>query len=183
MRERALSLPPGTAELCGSSKSVRLGRCLGPRIPLAHEAAPVWRTAGVKLRGPEGAQRARATSAAGWPRRIAPPGLPLIRTCGFPASGSSGHGFAISDAIRPSFVEMLDELSVQSIVPPNGSVTRSPLPSAGSLEQLSQRSLVSGGGHDPARSRMKFQPRSTRHPPHPSFATQSTAELERVRSC
>gem|GEM_PF-5682189 len=31
---------------------------------------------------------------AGWRRGIAPPGLPLIRTCGTPASGSSERGFA-----------------------------------------------------------------------------------------
>jgi hypothetical protein len=109
--------------------------------------APLRLTTVVKLRGPEEAQRLRATSAAGWPRRITPPGLPLIRTCGFPASGSSGHGFAIPDAIRPSCVEMLCGLSVpwtrcSSTFPPDGSVTRSPLPSAGSLGQLSQRSLV-----------------------------------------
>ena len=30
--------------------------------------------------------------AVGWPRAI--PGLPQIRTCRIPASGSSGHGFA-----------------------------------------------------------------------------------------
>ena len=30
----------------------------------------------------------------GWPRGIAPPGLPQIRTCGTPASGSSCYGFA-----------------------------------------------------------------------------------------
>jgi hypothetical protein len=34
------------------------------------------------------------TYVAGWPRGLTPPGLPLIRTCGFPASGSSEHGFA-----------------------------------------------------------------------------------------
>jgi len=28
-----------------------------------------------------------------WPRQIALPGLPRTRTCGFPASGSSAHGF------------------------------------------------------------------------------------------
>src|SRR3990172_3325551 len=33
-------------------------------------------------------------SHAGSPRGIAPPGLPQIRTCGFPASGSSGQSFA-----------------------------------------------------------------------------------------
>lgn len=31
---------------------------------------------------------------AGWPRGIAPPGLPQIRTCPSRASGSSSHGFA-----------------------------------------------------------------------------------------
>jgi hypothetical protein len=31
---------------------------------------------------------------AGWPPGIAPRGLPQIRTCGFPASGSSRHGLA-----------------------------------------------------------------------------------------
>ena len=31
---------------------------------------------------------------AGWPREVALPGLPQIRTCGTPASGSSGRGFA-----------------------------------------------------------------------------------------
>ena len=31
---------------------------------------------------------------AGSPREIALPGLPQIRTCGFPASGSSSHDFA-----------------------------------------------------------------------------------------
>ena len=30
-----------------------------------------------------------------WPQGIAPPGLPRTRTCRFPASGSSGHGFAV----------------------------------------------------------------------------------------
>ena len=30
----------------------------------------------------------------GSPREVALPGLPRIRTCGFPASGSSVHGFA-----------------------------------------------------------------------------------------
>jgi hypothetical protein len=34
---------------------------------------------------------------AGWPLRIAPQGLPRIRTCRFPASGSSSHGFAARD--------------------------------------------------------------------------------------
>ena len=92
-------------------------------------------------RPPERSEEGRLP-AAGWPQGITPPGLPLIRTCGFPASGSSGHGFAIPDAIRPSFVEMLDGLSVPGIVPSDGSVTRSPLPSAGSLGQLSQRSQV-----------------------------------------
>jgi hypothetical protein len=67
----------------------------------------------------------RSPSAAGWPRRIAPPRLPLIRTCGFPASGSSHHGFAIPGAIRSPCVEMLAGLCVPGIVPPNGSVTRS----------------------------------------------------------
>ena len=118
-------------------------------IHLEHERSrpQVYLTTGVKLRGPEGAQRLRATSAAGWPQGIAPPGLPRIRTCGFPASGSSSHGFAIPDAIRPSCVEMLCGLSVpwtrcSSTFPPDGSVTRSPLPYAGSLGQLSQRSRV-----------------------------------------
>jgi hypothetical protein len=106
------------------------------------EEALVCRAAGVKLRGPEGAKRPRATSAAGWPRRIAPPGLPQIRTCGFPASGSSGHGFAIPGAIRPSCVEMLLRTRCSGTFPPYGSMTRSPLPSAGSLGQLSQRSSV-----------------------------------------
>jgi len=32
--------------------------------------------------------------ATGWPRGVATPGLPQTRTCGFPASGSSHHGFA-----------------------------------------------------------------------------------------
>ena len=30
----------------------------------------------------------------GWPQGIAPPGLPQIRTCGIPGSGSSVHGLA-----------------------------------------------------------------------------------------
>lgn len=97
---------------------------------------------GVQLRGPEGAQRLRATSAAGWPQGITPPGLPLIRTCGFPASGSSSHGFAIPGAIRPSCVEVLLRTRCSGTFPPDDSVTRPPLPSAGSLGQLSQRSLV-----------------------------------------
>lgn len=38
--------------------------------------------------------RAPAPPWARSPRGIAPPGLPRTRTCGFPASGSSGGGFA-----------------------------------------------------------------------------------------
>ena len=33
-------------------------------------------------------------SVAGWPRVVASPGLPQIRTCPIRAYGSSGHGFA-----------------------------------------------------------------------------------------
>lgn len=43
--------------------------------------------------------RALPDHGAGWPWRIAPPGLPRIRTCRFPASGSSGHGFTALDQI------------------------------------------------------------------------------------
>jgi hypothetical protein len=35
-----------------------------------------------------------------WPREIAPPGLPRIRTCGFPASGSSCCGFVQLRGLR-----------------------------------------------------------------------------------
>jgi hypothetical protein len=34
------------------------------------------------------------TARAGWPRVVAFPGLPQIRTCATNASGSSGYGFA-----------------------------------------------------------------------------------------
>src|SRR2546427_488081 len=37
---------------------------------------------------------------AGWARGVARPGLPRIRTCGPPASGSSGHGFAARSPYR-----------------------------------------------------------------------------------
>ena len=37
---------------------------------------------------------------AGSPWGIAPPGLPQIQTCGFPASGSSRRGFAVPHTIR-----------------------------------------------------------------------------------
>lgn len=45
------------------------------------------------------AEEQERAQAAGWPWRIAPPGLPRIRTCRFPASGSSGHGFTALDQI------------------------------------------------------------------------------------
>jgi hypothetical protein len=38
--------------------------------------------------------QANTANVAGWPQRIAPPGLPRIRTCPIEAYGSSGHGFA-----------------------------------------------------------------------------------------
>lgn len=37
-------------------------------------------------------------SPTGWLRAVTHPELPQIRTCGFPASGSSGHGFATSQS-------------------------------------------------------------------------------------
>ena len=36
----------------------------------------------------------RGSKRAGWPRAVARPGLPRIRTCAINASGSSSHGFA-----------------------------------------------------------------------------------------
>jgi len=42
----------------------------------------------------ERCESAKPARGAGWPREVALPGLPQIRTCGFPASGSSESRFA-----------------------------------------------------------------------------------------
>ena len=74
---------PPTAGALGSASPSVMGR---PPAPLQV--------------GPAGAAAAGLPSAgrrcgwAGWPRGVTPPGLPQIRTCGFPASGSSAQRFA-----------------------------------------------------------------------------------------
>jgi hypothetical protein len=64
--------------------------------------------------------------------RGCPLGLPQIRTCPTQAYGSSSHGFAPRSAIRRRFVDRLPRLGVLDLLPDDGSVTRPPLPSAGS---------------------------------------------------
>ena len=64
------------------------------RVLRQHGYEPVHR--GSRPQGPEPVrfEAPRPNAMAGWPRAVAGPGLPQIRTCGTPASGSSGHGFA-----------------------------------------------------------------------------------------
>ena len=82
---------------------------------------------------------------AGWPRAVAHPGLPQIRTCRIPASGSLADGlatrlrsrthrleFRVGSATRCSFVYVLSDLGVSATFPSNGSISQCPLPSIGS---------------------------------------------------
>jgi transposase len=65
------------------------------RVLRQHGYEPVHRGSKPKgLEPPIRFEAPRRNYLAGWPRRIAPPGLPQIRTCPIQASGSSGHGFA-----------------------------------------------------------------------------------------
>lgn len=60
------------------------------------------------------------------------PPLPQIQTCGFPASGSSRHGFASRHAICRRYGDRESGFKVPGLVPTDSSATRQPLPSAGS---------------------------------------------------
>jgi len=74
--------------------------------------------------------RSSTGAVAGSSRGIAPPGLPQIRTCRFPASGSSSHEFATS-AIRWRFVNTRSGLSVPDVLPVNESSDGVPFPPPG----------------------------------------------------
>ena len=61
---------------------------------------------------------------AGWPRVITHPGLPQIRTCGFPAYGSSSHTFAgLPLAIRWRCVDTRAKFDALGVFPPIGRAT------------------------------------------------------------
>ena len=99
----------------------------------------------------------------GWPREIAPPGLPRIRTCGTPASGSSSHGFAVSRrppthasagfvpaplSVEVTLTRCLG-LDVPTVFLSHGSMLRCPLPSTGSARVRSPASSVVRGAPTP----------------------------------
>ncbi len=97
-------------------------------------------------------RRNRASQLSGSLGGLLPQGPPEIRTCGFPASGSSCYGFAerlspltpsaARFAIRWSYGVIRCEFRASCIVPPSRSVTWPPLPSIGSLQVGSPTSSV-----------------------------------------
>ncbi len=56
---------------------------------------PCWSHARICVEsGTYDVQRTPVRRGAGWPREVALPGLPQIRSCAIDATGSSVHGFA-----------------------------------------------------------------------------------------
>ncbi len=73
----------------------RLGRSKQIEAALAYLVSPLADYVSGAVFRVDGRQyRVPGRSVVGSPRGITPPRLPRIRTCRFPASGSSVHGFA-----------------------------------------------------------------------------------------